>query len=91
MKPELHKLFLELDNNDILTENYFEWSEDKKIQLTEDIMRYFSPLLQDNDIKLEYLLDGILRSIYDAEYYEDYEQAEILNRCYKEILEKIKI
>jgi hypothetical protein len=91
MRPELHKLFLELDNNDFYTENYFDWTEIQKGHLTKDIMRFFLPLIEENDIRLEYLLDGILTGIKDAEYYEDYEQAEILNRCYKEILEKIEL
>lgn len=91
MRPELHKLFLELDNNDFYTEDYFKWSETQKRNLTEDIMKFFLPLIEENDIRLEHLLDGIFRGIKDAEYYEDYEQAEILTRCYKEILEKIEL
>lgn len=75
---------LELDRYDFSTENYFEWDEIQKKQLTSDILRVFVPMLRTHK---EGIMFGIMQCIEEAEIQEDYEQADILNRCYK-ILEK---
>ena len=91
MKPQLHKLLLELDNKDFYTENYFSWTEEQKQNLTEDVVKYFFPLVQSGIILDDYLLYGFFVSVEEAEMREDYEQAEILNRCLEELKKKIGI
>jgi len=86
MTPELHKLLLELDNEDFVTTNYFKWSEVEKKRLTSDIVRYFMPLIRTHK---ENVLFGLYRSIIESEEREDYEQADILNRCFRS-LEKMR-
>jgi hypothetical protein len=71
-----------------MTDNYFSWTEDRKERLTTDIMMIFYPLIRISDNHKQYVLDGLMRAIKDAEMIEDYEQAEILSRCSKTI-EKI--
>lgn len=82
MNPKLHKLLLELDAQDFSTDNYFQWDELRKKQLTSDIVRYFMPMMRHHK---ENVLFGILRSIEQAEDIEDYEQADILTRCFKSL------
>jgi hypothetical protein len=91
MKPELHKLLLELDNKDFYTDNYFSWTEEQKQTLTEDVVNYFFPLVQSGVLLDDYLLHGFFVSVEEAEEREDYEQAEILNRCLAELKKKIGI
>ena len=86
MTPELHRLLLQLDDEDFITTNYFKWSEVEKKQLTSDIVRYFMPLIRTHK---ENVLFGLYHSIIDAEEREDYEQADILNRCFRS-LEKMR-
>ncbi len=88
MNPKLHKLLLELDNRDWTSDDYFNWSEAQKQNLTEDILRMFYPLIRTGSIQSDYLKFGLYSSIRDAEDIEDYEQAEILNRCLQAV-EKI--
>jgi hypothetical protein len=91
MKRELHKLLLELDNKDYYTENYFDWTEEQKQILTQDIVNYFFPLVEKGILLDDYLIYGFLLSVEGAEEREDYEQAEILNRCVEELKKKIGI
>lgn len=88
MRPELHKLLLELDNKDFYTENYFSWTEEQKQSLTNDIIQFFYPLVQSGLLLDEYLIQGFYYSVLDAEIAEDYEQAEILNRALEELKKK---
>jgi hypothetical protein len=90
MRRGLHKLLLELDNRDIYTENYFNWNEEQKQTLTNDIIDFFFPLVEGGIILDDYLLYGFLLSVDEAEEREDYEQAEILNRCVNALREKIR-
>ena len=71
-----------------MTDGYFSWNEDRKEKLTQDIMFLFFPLVRSSEIHRQYLMTGLLRAIEDAERIEDYEQAEILSRCFK-VVEKI--
>lgn len=82
MDPRLHKLLLELDNNEFITDKYFEWDELQKKQLTSDIVRFFLPIMRTNR---ENVLFGMMRCIEEAERIEDYEQADILTRCIKSL------
>lgn len=88
-KAELNKLLLKLDNHDFITEDYFKWDEDMKRSLTEDIIEYFYPIVNMGQLQTEHLLLGLLNAIRFSEELEDYEQAEILHRCYRLLLEKL--
>lgn len=89
MNPELHKILLDLDRREFLTEDYFKWSEEEKNNLTEDIVSFFIPIINLQDIRTEHLIFGLYTAVERAEQIEDYEQAEILNRCYRSVLEKL--
>lgn len=82
MNPKLHKLMLELDSMDFSTENYFQWEEIQKKQLTSDIVRFFMPMIRTHR---DNVMFGIMRCIEEAEQIEDYEQADILTRCFKSL------
>lgn len=88
MNPQLHKMMLELDRREFVTENYFKWNEEEKQKLTNDLELFFDPVSRMTIDHKSYLMFGIIRAIEEAEYYEEYENADILGRLYDRLGEK---
>lgn len=85
MNPKLHSLLLEIDNRDWTSDKYFEWSEEQKNKLTEDITLFFIPLLKMGKHQAYQVMYGLETCVENALIEEDYEQAEILTRCFRSI------
>jgi len=81
MYPVLHNILLELDSKMIDTHDYFKWSEEEKIRLTEFIGRCFKPILREGDRHKHFLMASLWRVIKECEMEEEYEQADILSRA----------
>ena len=84
MNPELHTLLLELDNKfDIELDDYFNLTETEKEELTQAIVSYFLPYSQSHPQALANIRRGLRIVIDEAEYFDEYEKADIFNRCLK--------
>lgn len=84
MNAELHQLLLDLDNKfDIELEDYYDLDEEQKTELTNAIIQYFIPYSQSHPHALQNIRIGLRIIIREAEYYEEYEKADIFNRCLK--------
>jgi hypothetical protein len=82
MNEQLHKLLLDLDYKfDVEIDNYFELTESDKDELTYTIVEYFTPYAMSHIYAVGNIIRGLKIMIDEAEYYEDYEKAEIFNRC----------
>jgi len=84
MNPELHHLLIELDNKfDIELNDYFNLNEQQKEELTQAIVLYFIPYSQSHPQALANIRRGLRWVIDEAEYFDEYEKADIFNRCLK--------
>jgi hypothetical protein len=84
MNQELHTLLVELDNKfDIELDDYFSLTEIEKEELTKAIVLYFIPYSQSHSQALSNIRRGLRWVIDEAEYFEEYEKADIFNRCLK--------
>lgn len=81
MIPALHKILLELENKVIDTDNYFKWSEDEKEALVFYIGKCFSPVIERGEKHKLLLMATLWNIIQEAEYHDEFEHADILNRC----------
>jgi hypothetical protein len=90
MNPHLYKLLLELDRREFVSENYFAWSETEKRKLTEDLITFFTPIIEMGGVHREGLIIGLMRCIEEGEEWEDYEQADILHRCLSRLVKNEK-
>ena len=80
MDPKIHKLLLELDNRED-AESYFSWSDIQKEQFIRRVCLYFWQHYKRGGVHREAIMLGMWGAMKDAEEREDYEQAEIMNRC----------
>jgi hypothetical protein len=87
MNPQLYKLLLELDRREFVSDNYFAWPELEKRKLTEDLITFFTPIIEMGGVHRESLVIGLIRCIEEGEELEDYEQADILHRCLRGLVE----
>lgn len=84
MNTELHTLLLELDNRfDIELDDYFNLTEDQKAELTQAIVNYFTPYAQSHFQALANIRRGLRIIIDESEYFDEFEKADIFNRCLK--------
>ena len=82
MNRELYQLLIELDYKfDYDIDDYFRLSEDLRNSLAGTIMDYFMPYIKSHDQALSYMIKGLKYTIDEAEEEEDYEKADIFNRC----------
>lgn len=89
MNPILFNILSKLEENDLSQSDYFEWDEEMKEKLTNDILKVFNEILEFGNPNGEHLLFSLILSVERAEESENYEEAEILNRVYKACLEKM--
>ena len=90
MNPQLYKLLLELDRREFVSDNYFSWTELEKRKLTEDLITFFTPIIEMGGVHRESLIIGLMKSIDEGEDWEDYEQADILHRCLSSLVKNEK-
>jgi hypothetical protein len=89
MNPQLHNILLKLEESDLPESDYFKWTEEQKLELTEDILKVFSSIIEMNNPDTEHLLFCLILSVERAEDFENYEEADILNRVYRALLVKM--
>jgi hypothetical protein len=89
MDEELYNLLVRLDNIEISLEDYFEWDEESKEEMTKEMLKFFLPIFTRGGAQREGLLFGIMKTIQECVEREDYEQAEVMNKCLVE-LEKME-
>lgn len=85
MDQELHRLMQQIDYMDFALEDYFSWEEDEKKQLTKDILTMLAPLTRLGAPHREGIMIGIARAKEEAIEHEEYEHADILDRCLKDL------
>lgn len=76
---------MKIDNDNLDTTDYFNWSEEEKQELTDMINSYFLPIFRMGGDFADRLIFNLIAVIHDAEEKEDYVVADIMNRCLKEI------
>ncbi len=82
MNRELHKLLLELDYKfEVELDDYFKYDEESKDELALAIVEYFIPYIKSHPYALSNVLWGLKLMIDEAEHYEEYERADLFNRC----------
>jgi hypothetical protein len=84
MNAELHRLLVNLDSKfDIELDEYFNLNDEEKEQFTKAIILYFIPYAQSHPDAIQNIRMGLRIIIQEAEFNEEYEKAEIFNRCLK--------
>ena len=81
MNPELHKLLLELDYKfEIELDDYFKYDEKSKEELTYAIFEFFIPYIKSEPKGITNVIRALKIMIDEAEYYEEYERADLFQR-----------
>ena len=82
MNRELHKLLLELDYKfEVELDDYFKYDEESKQELTLSIVEYFIPYIKSHPHALSNLIRALKVMVDESEHYEEYERADLFNRC----------
>ena len=82
MNRELHKLLLELDYKfEVELDDYFKYDEESKDELAYTIVEYFMPYIKSHPFALSNVIRALKVMVDDSEYYEEYERADLFNRC----------
>lgn len=89
MNPELYRLMMEIDKADQELDEYFTWSEEEKQNITNDIIKLLEPFINQDKFLRESLAFSIMTCIQKAIETEEYEQADIMDRCLKELQKKM--
>jgi len=82
MNRELHKLLLELDYKfEVELDDYFKYDEQSKEELSFAVVEYFMPYVKSYPYALSNLIRALKVTIDESEHYEEYERADLFNRC----------
>jgi hypothetical protein len=82
MNPELHRMLMELEYKfDVELDDYFSLDETSKEELVMAIVEYFIPYSQSHPQAIYNIIRGLKIIIDEAEYFDEYEKADIFNRC----------
>jgi hypothetical protein len=82
MNPELHKMLMELEYKfDVELDEYFSLDEESKEELVMAIVDYFIPYAKSHYQAIYNIIRGLKIMIDEAEYFDEYEKADIFNRC----------
>lgn len=81
MYPALHNILIELDNRVIEVDDYFKWSEEEKEALIFYIGKCFYPVIKQGERHKQFLIGSIWKVIKECEAHDEFEQADIMNRC----------
>lgn len=85
MDPRLHRLMMEIDKGDEELADYFNWPEEEKQSITTNIITLLTPFIVTDKQMRESLAVALLSCIQNAIEIEEYEQADIMNRCLNEL------
>jgi hypothetical protein len=80
---------LEIDKYDVELQDYFSWSEEEKQFITMSILNLLDPILVSDKFMRETLAMAFLSCIQSSIEMEEYEQADIMDRCLKELQKKL--
>jgi hypothetical protein len=69
-------------------DDYFKYDEESKDELAFTIVEYFMPYIKSHPLALSNVIRALKVMVDESEYYEEYERADLFNRCrikYEEI------